>query len=662
MRLTTQHRNLSKEIALRCNAAGKIVELDERAEARLPGLLGRTLSEVAACGTSVKVEALLTEASRGVSSPFDLSFETERGIVTLCFRGAPDDDGISLVGEVVGGDSAVALDGLSSAMSKIADLHREAERQRQELGRINQELAESNRGLVSLHAELDEGADALRRALEVKGRVVASVSHEFRTPLHSMLGIVRLLLDESDGPVNEEQRAQLGFVLESARTLQSLVDDLLDLARLEGGASALRPTTFRVSELLETLRGTMRPLATDPAVELRVEMPEHDLQLETDDGKISHILRNLVSNALKFTERGEVKLWVEAVGADRVRFVVRDTGIGIPEEHLGKVFEEFAQVESPIQRRVKGTGLGLTLARRLAASLGGTLTLESKVKEGSTFTLEIPIEHAEIVTMRDLVARSDQLDPGRSPVLVVEDDRQTMFLYERYLAASGFQVVPARTIDDARAAVKRVLPAAIVLDVMLEGESTWRFLEELRAEERTRDIPVMVVTVVDRTQKARALGANELWLKPVDPGKLARKLSELAVAGAVKVLVVDDDPAARYLIRKYLDGTPYMVVEAGNVADAVRLARVERPQLILLDFVLGENETAFDVLDELRSHPLTRAIPVILNTARDLSAEELARLTSETSAVLRKQSLSRELAITRIRDALVQGKERAVER
>jgi CheY-like chemotaxis protein len=245
-----------------------------------------------------------------------------------------------------------------------------------------------------------------------------------------------------------------------------------------------------------------------------------------------------------------------------------------------------------------------------------------------------------------------EIDPARAPILVVEDDRKTIFIYEKYLSMAGFQVVPARSIEDAERIIAKTRPAAVVLDVMLDGETSWNFLARLKKDPDTHDIPVLVVTVTAKEEKARALGADEFWIKPVDQARLLRKLGSLATNGTRgKVLVIDDDERARYLMRKHLEGGAYQLFEAATGAEGVVMAQTHRPQVILLDFLLKEMN-AFDVLDELKGDARTRAIPVIIITSHALAPEERQRLEADTEVILSKQSLSREIAINRIRDAL----------
>ncbi|HEY6881214.1 MAG TPA: response regulator, partial [Polyangiales bacterium] len=268
------------------------------------------------------------------------------------------------------------------------------------------------------------------------------------------------------------------------------------------------------------------------------------------------------------------------------------------------------------------------------------------------FTLTIPIRHPEAREVAAMVERGQTIEPGHQPVLVVEDDRQTLLLYEKYLRGSGFQVIPARSLEEARAALERVLPSAVVLDIMLDGEASWSFLADLKSNERTRDIPALVVTVTNREERARALGADEFFMKPMEREWLITKLRAMASRQPVeKLLVIDDDKVARYLVRKTLAGSPYVVIEASDGAEGITLARRHHPDVIFLDFVMP-TMSAFDVLDELKRDPATRNIPVVIYTSKNLADEERKRLESEASAILSKQSLSREIAIARIREAL----------
>jgi CheY-like chemotaxis protein/two-component sensor histidine kinase len=441
----------------------------------------------------------------------------------------------------------------------------------------------------------------------------------------------------------------LEFIRGSAAELSAMVDDLLDLAAAETGKVVVRPEKFQVRDFVSALRGTLRPLVpAGGAVELVFVDPPADLQMETDQSKLGQVVRNLVSNALKFTERGTVAVSVDT-RRDDVIFKVHDTGIGIAEENFERIFEEFGQIDGALQSRLKGTGLGLPLSRRLAELLGGVVTVESEVGDGSTFTVRVPRVHAEVRALSDIQARP--LDPSLPQVLVVEDDPKTIFIYEKYLANAGFQVVPARSIADADRLLVQMKPAAILLDIMLDGESSWTFLAKLKRNPATHDIPVLVVTVTNKERKARALGADEFWLKPVDQDRLTRKLRALRADNDARVLIIDDDDRARYLMTRFLENGPYELLEAGSGAIGIKAAREHRPHVILLDFVL-QDMTAFDVLDELKADPLTRSIPVIVVTSLDLDQQERDRLLQQTEVILSKESLSREIAIRRIRDAL----------
>ena len=265
----------------------------------------------------------------------------------------------------------------------------EVEERRAEVERLNLELEETNRGVLALYAELDDRAVELARASELKSRFLSNISHELRTPLNSVLNVTRLLLDRLDGELTPEQERQVLLVRGSAASLVEIVNDLLDLARIEAGKTVLRLTTFPIEDLVGALRGMIRPLLTSDQVALVVEPVPPEATMHSDEGRVSQILRNLLSNAVKFTEAGEVRLSTEVSG-ELVVFSVADTGIGISPADLERIFEEFGQVETPLQRRAAGSGLGLPLSRQLAHLLGGELRVESEPGVGSVFTLTLP--------------------------------------------------------------------------------------------------------------------------------------------------------------------------------------------------------------------------------------------------------------------------------
>ena len=260
---------------------------------------------------------------------------------------------------------------------------------------LRAELDETNQGVLALYAELDTQAEQLRQASDLKSRFLSYMSHEFRTPLGSILSITSLLADELDGPLSAEQHKQVAFISNASRELSDMVDDLLDLAKIEAGRISISPAWFDMFDLFSALRGMFRPIVDTSAVDLIFEAPKGLPRLYTDDKKLAQILRNFISNSLKFTQRGEVRVSASLEGEQEIRFAVSDTGIGIPPEMHEALFEDFSQVDSPLQKRLRGTGLGLSLCKRFAALLGGRVGVESQPGIGSTFYVVIPLAMAQ---------------------------------------------------------------------------------------------------------------------------------------------------------------------------------------------------------------------------------------------------------------------------
>jgi signal transduction histidine kinase len=370
-------------------------------------------------------------------------------------------------------------------LTALTELH---ERQ-EDFSRVNHELEDTNRGVVALYAELDERANQLRAASELKSRFLSNMSHEFRTPLNSILALSRLLLDRIDGELSVEQEKQVTFIRKSAEGLLELVNDLLDIAKVEAGKADVKPNPFSVAELFGALRGALRPLQTSDAVQLVFEEAAHLPALLTDEGKVSQILRNLISNSLKFTEAGEVRVSARAE-AGRVVFTVRDTGIGIPPEHHEAIFQEFGQVENPLQRRAKGTGLGLSLSRKLAELLGGRIELESRVGQGSTFSLVLP----------PVYGSSAVPDGARRParVLIVDDDAGFRYALRHFISGNrSCEVTEAADGAEALRRLQEERPDLIFLDLKMPVAGGLEVMRELERDERLRDVPVVIATSLE---------------------------------------------------------------------------------------------------------------------------------------------------------------------
>jgi len=305
-----------------------------------------------------------------------------------------------------------ALEELQQQNRELLRLLEELRKQREELAQVNAELEETNRGVVALYAELDVRAEYLRRANEAKSRFLSNMTHEFRTPLTSILSLTRILLDRLDGQLTPEQERQVQFIGKAASDLSDIVNDLLDLAKVEAGKLSVRPAEFRVADLFGALRGMLKPLvAGNSATTLAIAEPDPALVMATDEAKVSQILRNLISNAIKYTDRGKIHVTARRGPNDTIVFAVADTGIGIAPEDQERIFEEFTQIDSPAQRCVRGTGLGLPLSRKLAALLGGGIRVESELGKGSTFEVVLPRRLTGLTEERVLSAPSAEKAP-----------------------------------------------------------------------------------------------------------------------------------------------------------------------------------------------------------------------------------------------------------
>jgi signal transduction histidine kinase/CheY-like chemotaxis protein len=567
----------------------------------------------------------------------------------------------------------LAADGPADAMDEIRQQNQQIlvqmdqlKARQEDLQRLNQELQDTNRGVVALYAELDERADHLRRADELKSRFLSHMSHEFRTPLNSILALSRLLLDRSDGDLTSEQETQVRFIRRAAQNLTELVDDLLDLAKVEAGKTFVAASEFTVASMFGALRGMLRPLLVGDAVGLVFDDASDVPPLDTDEGKVSQILRNFISNAIKFTEQGEVRVSATAdAAADTITFSVRDTGIGIAPDDVDIIFQEFGQVAHRLQSRVKGTGLGLPLAKKLAELLGGHIAVASTPGEGSTFSVTLPRIYPQPVESAEEQEEIWSLEPGKVPVLVVEDDDADAFAMKRILADTPYQPVRAHSIRQAQQLLKEMEPAAILLDIVLVGDESWRLMLQIRQEEASAELPLIVMSSSGDEMKAIHMGADEYLPKPVDGERLIGLLDRLTGRRSIaRILLVDDEEIMRYLVRQLLPRSRYSLIAADSGADGLRRLQDERPDLVVLDINMPDMN-GYQFLERVHDNanggdvPVTE-VPIIVLTSAILEPSE-RDLLHRASRILSKSDLSAETLTETIEDVLHRARPAPVE-
>lgn len=394
--------------------------------------------------------------------------------------------------------------------------------------KIEGELEETNRGVVALYAELDDKTQLLHEANEAKSRFLASVSHELRSPVNSILGLLQLLLDDTPGDENTERRKQLQLALRSSNDLLELVNDLLDLAKAESGRLQPHVSLVELPELFNDLRGSLRPL-TAPGVELVVEC-ESVPPIETDRTLLAQVLRNLVSNALKFTERGSVRLVAEVITPLQVTIRVEDTGVGIDSANHTRIFEEFFQVRGPLQARVKGTGLGLPYAKRVTQALGGRMELQSALGRGSTFTVTLPVQWQGLLNA-PLSSVEAQGTVRIGNVLVVDDDHAFRTAIRGLLQGTASQVREARGGAEALQMMRASRPDLVLMDLRMPGMDGAELLAEMASDPPLRTVPVIIVTAAELDAAARPTvgGAAALLAKSNVSEETLRRAIEKAL-------------------------------------------------------------------------------------------------------------------------------------
>ena len=491
---------------------------------------------------------------------------------------------------------------------------------------------------VTLVEQLRQANAELEEASRHKSKFLAGMSHELRTPLNAILGFSELLMDDGDTLTSSVRQNFLANIHTSGKHLLGLINDILDLAKVEAGQTELYLESVAVEGVARGVLDLLTPLADRKQIGLH--LTEEPVSVVADHQKVKQMLINLVSNAIKFTPAGgRVDVSCRRRGQE-VRIAVRDTGVGIAREDLPRVFEEFEQLEPPADQTAEGTGLGLALTKRFAELHGGWVEVRSQLGRGSTFTLHLPVEAAAPAARPRVPVAA-----GDGPlILVVEDNPHAADLLTTYLTRGGYSVEVANQGSSALELARRLRPDAITLDLLLPEVDGWDVLAALKHDPETADIPVVVVTVVDSPARGRALGAVDYLVKPVDPRTLLdclehRRLARRTNGEEVRVLVVDDDPLHHARLEGLLSSEGYAVIKAMGGREGIRKARELAPAVVILDLLMPDL-SGLDVVAALKADPATAAIPILVMTAKELSREDKRVLNAQAAAVLEKPSVA----------------------
>ena len=505
--------------------------------------------------------------------------------------------------------------------------------------------------------EAKETADAANRA---KSEFLANMSHELRTPLNAIIGYSEMLQEEATDLEQEDFIPDLQKIYNAGKHLLALINDILDLSKIEAGRMELYQETFEINTLIKEVVSTVTPLADKNANTLIVNYLEKGGTIYADLTKVRQCLFNLLSNANKFTEKGTITLTLSQYWQDDqswVRFQVQDTGIGMTQEQQQKIFKAFTQADASTTRKYGGTGLGLAITKKFCQMMEGDINVISEVDKGSTFIIDLPTKVPELFKDSEIesIAIAESSSGKITTILVIDDDQTVKDIIQRYLSKEGFQMVAASNGTVGLSLAKEIRPDAIILDVMMPGMDGWTVLTALKADPEVANIPVIMTTIVDNKNLGYALGASDYLLKPLNREHLTTVLQKYhSTQSSNAVMVVEDNKVTSQMISRQLEKEGWRVIQAENGHKALEMLKANLPKLIITDLMMPKMD-GFELIHELRQNPQWHSIPVIVITAKELTEEERQNLHQHVEQVFEKGSYDRQIFLKEVHHLLSQA-------
>ncbi len=530
--------------------------------------------------------------------------------------------------------------GLTNAIAfvKLENLVEELKKLNEDYQKQNIQIRKQNETLVELHEKLKEKADELEiekrkaeEAAHLKSQFLASMSHELRTPMNSVLGLTDLIL--ADNSLEGKNRERLMVVSKSGKRLMNLINDILDLSKIEAGKMEIHNENVLLEDLIRDVENSIRPLVIEKEIEFSIERnTSTGIIIKTDKGRVTQVLINLLGNAVKFTDKGFVKLKVSSTGDDyKLRFEVSDTGIGISENDQKNIFEEFRQLDGTITRKYSGTGLGLAICKKFADMLNGQLSVKSKPGKGSTFVFEIPFEFVSTYDVEKVEEpRQNAASKQTGPILVIDDDPDVRYTIGQYLSAKGYDVEYAEDGEKGIRLAAELQPFAITLDILLPKKDGWTVLKELKEFENTKNIPVILISILGDKNLGYGFGAYDYFVKPVSFDKLIHSLKTLErnrKKRIEKIVIVDDDESEFEKFKTEFKDQNIRIEYIKDSEYAFNRILETQPDLIILDLLMPKID-GITLSHKLKTNIHTKHIPIILSSGKDLTEDEKQALNS----------------------------------